>query len=138
MYTQPKSNSKTILISKWYSLQNLLRPTRTPDHSYISDGRSLNDLMSKSIDICIVNLLTITVHDQLPLNSQKGKKIKTHPNGQLKNLHIQLQIERLFKSNQFHRQPKRTICWFGLQRSFGRNIRELLVYYLMSNKCKKS
>ena len=38
----------------------------------------------------------------------------------------------------FHRQPKRTICGFGLQRSFGRNILELLVYYLMPNKCKKS
>ena len=25
---------------------------------------------------------------------------------------------------------------FGLQRSFGRNILELLVYYLMPNKCK--
>ena len=37
-----------------------------------------------------------------------------------------------------HRQPKRTICGFGLQRSFGRNILELLVYYLMPNKCKKS
>ena len=35
-----------------------------------------------------------------------------------------------------HRQPKRTICGFGLQRSFGRNILELLVYYLMPNKCK--
>ena len=38
----------------------------------------------------------------------------------------------------YHRQPKRTICGFGLQRSFGRNILELLVYYLMPNKCKKS
>ena len=37
-----------------------------------------------------------------------------------------------------HRQPKRTSCGFGLQRSFGRNILELLVYYLMPNKCKKS
>ena len=37
-----------------------------------------------------------------------------------------------------HRQPKRTICGFGLQRSFGRNVLELLVYYLMPNKCKKS
>ena len=37
-----------------------------------------------------------------------------------------------------HRQPKRTICGFGLQRSFGRNILELLVYYLMPNKCKQS
>ena len=37
-----------------------------------------------------------------------------------------------------HRQPKRTMCGFGLQRSFGRNILELLVYYLMPNKCKKS
>ena len=37
-----------------------------------------------------------------------------------------------------HRQPKRTICGFGLQRSFGGNILELLVYYLMPNKCKKS
>ena len=35
-----------------------------------------------------------------------------------------------------HRQPKRTMCGFGLQRSFGRNILELLVYYLMPNKCK--
>ena len=35
-----------------------------------------------------------------------------------------------------HRQPKRTMCGFGLQRSFGRNILELLVYYLMLNKCK--
>ena len=38
----------------------------------------------------------------------------------------------------YHRRPKRTICGFGLQRSFGRNILELLVYYLMPNKCKKS
>ena len=37
-----------------------------------------------------------------------------------------------------HRQPKRTICGFGLPRSFGRNILELLVYYLMPHKCKKS
>ena len=37
-----------------------------------------------------------------------------------------------------HRQPKRTMFGFGLQRSFGRNILELLVYYLMPNKCKKS
>ena len=37
-----------------------------------------------------------------------------------------------------HRQPKRTICGFGLQRSFGGNILELLVYYLMPNKCKKT
>ena len=37
-----------------------------------------------------------------------------------------------------HRQPKRTICGFGLQRSFGRNILGLLTYYLMPNKCKKS
>ena len=37
-----------------------------------------------------------------------------------------------------HRQPKRASCGFGLQRSFGRNILELLVYYLMPNKCKKS
>ena len=35
-----------------------------------------------------------------------------------------------------HRQPKRTMCRFGLQRSFGLNILELLVYYLMPNKCK--
>ena len=35
-----------------------------------------------------------------------------------------------------HRQPKRTMCGFGLQRSFGRNILELLVYYLMLNKRK--
>ena len=35
-----------------------------------------------------------------------------------------------------HRQPKRNMCGFGLQRSFGRNILELLVYYLMLNKCK--
>ena len=35
-----------------------------------------------------------------------------------------------------HRQPKRTRCQFGLQRLFGRNILELLVYYLMPNKCK--
>ena len=33
-----------------------------------------------------------------------------------------------------HRQPKRTMCGFGLQRSFGRNILELLVYHLMLNK----
>ena len=26
--------------------------------------------------------------------------------------------------------------WFGLQRSFGLNILELLAYYLMPNKCK--
>ena len=37
-----------------------------------------------------------------------------------------------------HRQPKRTMCGLGLQRSFGRNILELLVHYLMPNKCKKS
>ena len=36
----------------------------------------------------------------------------------------------------YHRQPKRTMFGFGLQRSFGRNILELLVYYLMPNKCK--
>ena len=35
-----------------------------------------------------------------------------------------------------HRQPKRTMFGFGLQRSFGQNILELLVYYLMPNKCK--
>ena len=35
-----------------------------------------------------------------------------------------------------HRQPKRTMCGFGLQRSFGRNILELLAYYLKPNKCK--
>ena len=35
-----------------------------------------------------------------------------------------------------HRRPKRTMCGFGLQRSFGRNILELLVYYLMLNKRK--
>ena len=35
-----------------------------------------------------------------------------------------------------HRQPERTMCGFGLQRSFGRNILELLVYYLMLNKRK--
>ena len=35
-----------------------------------------------------------------------------------------------------HRQPKRTMFGFGLQRSFGRNILELLVYYLMLNKRK--
>ena len=35
-----------------------------------------------------------------------------------------------------HRQPKRTMCGFKLQWSFGRNILELLVYYLMPNKCK--
>ena len=35
-----------------------------------------------------------------------------------------------------HRQPKRRMCGFGLQRSFGRNILELSVYYLMPNKCK--
>ena len=34
-----------------------------------------------------------------------------------------------------HRQPKRTMFGFGLQRSFGRNILEL-IYYLMPNKCK--
>ena len=33
-----------------------------------------------------------------------------------------------------HRQPKRTMCRFGLQRSFGLNILDLLVYYLMPNK----
>ena len=33
-------------------------------------------------------------------------------------------------------QPKRTMCGFGLQGSFGRNILESLVYYLMPNKCK--
>ena len=35
-----------------------------------------------------------------------------------------------------HRQPKRTMCRSRLQRSFGRNILELLVHYLMPNKCK--
>ena len=35
-----------------------------------------------------------------------------------------------------HRQSKRTMSGFGLQRSFGRNILELLLYYLMPNKCK--
>ena len=35
-----------------------------------------------------------------------------------------------------HRQPKPTMCGSVLQRSFGRNILELLVYYLMPNKCK--
>ena len=35
-----------------------------------------------------------------------------------------------------HRQPKHAMCRFALQRSFGRNILELLVYYLMPNKCK--
>ena len=35
-----------------------------------------------------------------------------------------------------HRQPKHTMCGLGLQRSFGRNILEILVYYLMPNKCK--
>ena len=35
-----------------------------------------------------------------------------------------------------HRQPKRAMCRFALQRSFGRNKLELLVYYLMPNKCK--
>ena len=35
-----------------------------------------------------------------------------------------------------HRQPKHTMCGFGLQRSFGLNILELLVYYLMPHKCK--
>ena len=34
-----------------------------------------------------------------------------------------------------HRQPKRTICGFGLHRSFG-HILALLVYYLMPNKRK--
>ena len=33
-----------------------------------------------------------------------------------------------------HRQPKRNMCGFGLQRSFGRNILELLVYYLNTIK----
>ena len=48
-------------------------------------------------------------------------------------------IAAILKSGEYyHRQPKRTICGFGLQRSFGRNILELLVYYLMPNKCKKS
>ena len=36
----------------------------------------------------------------------------------------------------YHRQPKRTMFGCGLQRSFGRNILELLVYYLMPNKGK--
>ena len=31
-----------------------------------------------------------------------------------------------------HRQPKRTMCGFGLQRSSGRNILELLLYYLQA------
>ena len=35
-----------------------------------------------------------------------------------------------------HRKPKHTMLGFGLQRSFGWNILELLVYYLMPNKCK--
>ena len=42
----------------------------------------------------------------------------------------------LIKRWSYHRQPKRTMCGFGLQRSFGRNILELLVYYLMLNKRK--
>ena len=36
-----------------------------------------------------------------------------------------------------HRQPKRTTFGFWLQRSFGRIILELFVYYLMPNKCSK-
>ena len=35
-----------------------------------------------------------------------------------------------------HRQPKHTMCGFELQRSFCQNGLELLVYYLMPNKCK--
>ena len=42
----------------------------------------------------------------------------------------------LIKRWSYHRQPKRTMCGFGLQRSFGRNILALLVYYLMLNKRK--
>ena len=33
-----------------------------------------------------------------------------------------------------HRQPKRTMCGFGLQRSFGRNIVQLFVYCLLDGK----
>ena len=51
-------------------------------------------------------------------------------------LTVQWLAHTLHKIVTFHRQPKRTICGFGLQRSFGRNILELLVYYLMPNKCK--
>ena len=47
-----------------------------------------------------------------------------------------LSIEIFLLLNEQQRQPKRTMCGFGLQRLFGRNILELLVYYLMPNKCK--
>ena len=55
-----------------------------------------------------------------------------------KNASILLALAKIVLSELFlnHRQPKRTMCEFGLQRSFGRNILELLVHYLMPNKCK--
>ena len=43
---------------------------------------------------------------------------------------------RINLSKSRRRQPKRTMFGFGLQRSFGRNILELLLYYLIPNKCK--
>ena len=33
-----------------------------------------------------------------------------------------------------HRQPKRTMCWFGFQRSFGRNILSRIVSVLSDAK----
>ena len=41
-----------------------------------------------------------------------------------------------FCSNRLYKMGWCTMFGFGLQRSFGRNILELLVYYLMPNKCK--
>ena len=48
-----------------------------------------------------------------------------------------MRIKNLVYLLSHHRQPKRTMFGFGLQRSFGRIILELLVYYLMPNKCSK-
>ena len=42
----------------------------------------------------------------------------------------------LFFFSSLHRQPKRTMFGFGLQRSFGWNILELLMYYLMQINAK--
>ena len=47
-----------------------------------------------------------------------------------------LSIEIFLLLNEQQRQPKRTMCGFGLQSLFGRNILELLVYYLMPNNAK--
>ena len=49
---------------------------------------------------------------------------------------LEIEQDEIRKALLIHRQPKRTICGFGLQRSFGRNILELLVYYLMQINAK--